>query len=393
MAAAHHRVGFCLSAAVLAVLLFIFSSPYVMWMLMILLGSAAASWLFLRHDARGFEIKAEVSPGGQAGRPVKLCMTTVKKGMFMGAAYAVAEIEISNIMFGTSELKRVRIPLLSRTNSLEMPFETSLCGETGISCISIELWDVLGLFRVRCAPFKEARTTIYPVAADVQLSISRETSGTVSADGMTQNRKGTDHSEIFDIREYVPGDDIRGVHWKLSCKTDSLIMRQPSDPAHYDVMLLPDIGLGAGEEPVSNKELEGAASFTLALAEELLSLGTSFCLAIPGADGLDICEVRSRRQLEEVLPRWLGTRVTEKSGVGLRYFISEHMEQYFTRLLLVSGGKYVQDMRGLDVRMGITIITAEDGVSSPSYTAVSPGCDAVVLPADGTDGRPYRIVC
>ena len=78
MAAAHHRVGFCLTAAVLALLLFIFSSPYVMWMLIILLGSAAASWLFLRHDARGFEIKAEVSPGGQAGRPVKLGMTTAK---------------------------------------------------------------------------------------------------------------------------------------------------------------------------------------------------------------------------------------------------------------------------------------------------------------------------
>lgn len=27
-------------------------------------------------------------------------------------------------------------------------------------------------------------------------------------------------SEIYDLKTYYPGDDIRHVHWKLSAKTD-----------------------------------------------------------------------------------------------------------------------------------------------------------------------------
>lgn len=44
-------------------------------------------------------------------------------------------------------------------------------------------------------------------------------------EGMMQNRKGNDPSEIFDIKDYTPGDDLRFVHWKLSGKADHLIMR------------------------------------------------------------------------------------------------------------------------------------------------------------------------
>lgn len=52
-----------------------------------------------------------------------------------------------------------------------------------------------------------------------------------------QNRKGSDASEMFDIRDYVPGDDIRTIHWKLSGKTDELIVRQASAPSHYNIAL------------------------------------------------------------------------------------------------------------------------------------------------------------
>lgn len=57
--------------------------------------------------------------------------------------------------------------------------------------------------------------------------------------GLTRSRKGTDASEMFDIRSYVPGDDIRSIHWKLSGKTDELIVRQASDRTHYDLVIRP----------------------------------------------------------------------------------------------------------------------------------------------------------
>ena len=60
---------------------------------------------------------------------------------------------------------------------------------------------------------------VYPRKVNLQVELSQMTIGAPKSEGMMQNRKGNDLSEIFDIREYVPGDDIRSIHWKLSSKT------------------------------------------------------------------------------------------------------------------------------------------------------------------------------
>ena len=82
---------------------------------------------------------------------------------------------------------------------------------------------------------------------------------------MIQNRKGNDLSEIFDIREYVPGDDIRSIHWKLSSKTDTLILKEASDPSHYNVVILPDFGRKQLGETVSAREVNAAVGIGVAV--------------------------------------------------------------------------------------------------------------------------------
>lgn len=41
---------------------------------------------------------------------------------------------------------------------------------------------------------------------------------------------GTDVSQIFDVREYRPGDRLQRIHWKLSAKSDGLLVREDSQP-------------------------------------------------------------------------------------------------------------------------------------------------------------------
>ncbi|MBM6695174.1 DUF58 domain-containing protein, partial [Pseudoflavonifractor capillosus] len=39
--------------------------------------------------------------------------------------------------------------------------------------------------------------------------------------------RGTPSMEDYDLREYRPGDPLRSIHWKLSSKHDSLVVREP----------------------------------------------------------------------------------------------------------------------------------------------------------------------
>ena len=57
------------------------------------------------------------------------------------------------------------------------------------------------------------------------------------SDSYSQERPGADLTETFQIREYVPGDSMRQIHWKLSGKFDRLIVRDPALPITRNVLV------------------------------------------------------------------------------------------------------------------------------------------------------------
>ena len=393
MAGTKRRWGFLVLIAALAVLLFLFSAAYLLWLLAVLLGMAAVLWLLLRADARQLRLEARAVPGGQVGRPLKLTITASRRGGLLAADCLRVELEIQHIMFGTVRHQELLLPLRQWEETFETELPAELCGETVFCCKAAEVRDQMGLFAARCKPFAECRTVCYPMPFELEAALSRDTVGAASTEGLMQNRKGGDPSETFDVREYAPGDDIRAIHWKLSCKTDTLVLREASDPSHYDVALLPDIGLAQAGTPASDRELNSATGITVSLGEQLLRQGVSFCLVLPTRQGLYVNEVRSLRELHRVLPQWLGLELPAEGGIGLQCFRTEHMEQYFTRLLIVSAGRYAQDATVLSSRIGVTVISAAEDVTAPMRTALGGGCEAVLLPAEQRPGESYRIVC
>lgn len=393
MTAGKRLPGFCAMVAILAVLLFFSSASCLLWILLILLGSAAASAGLLWIDSRRLRLELYAASGGRAGQPLPLTLKTGRTGTFWAASHMTVELDIISTMFDITEHRQLVLPLKNNRESYGTTITAELCGETRFCCTEVHLQDLLKLFQLRCAPFAEVRTVLYPQPAELELILSRDTVGAADAEGMMQNRPGNDPSEIFDVREYVPGDDIRTIHWKLSCKTDTLIVRQASDPSHYDVALLPDIGFNRGDRCPTNEELNSAVAVTIALGEQLLQQGTAFCIALPTRKGLHLQEIRSLRELHEFLPQWLGLSVQQQSGIGLQCFQSEHLEQHFTRLLLISAGRYMHDLSGLDRRIGVTAVSTVQEITAPAYTKLGASCEAVLLPALPKRGEASRIIC
>lgn len=51
-------------------------------------------------------------------------------------------------------------------------------------------------------------------------------------------RGGSGSSQMFQIREYIPGDKLQNIHWKLSAKSDAWMVRELSPPKGCPVILL-----------------------------------------------------------------------------------------------------------------------------------------------------------
>lgn len=393
MNAVKRRTGFCILVAALAAMLFFFSTAYLMCMLVALIALAAACCIMIRGDAKRMELSADAAAGARVGRGARFDLNVSCRGRLLAAGYVTVDVEISNIMFGITRRQQFVLPLRDHGEPLKTALKMEICGDTRISCISAQVWDPLGLFSASCAAFPETRIMCYPKPADIDLSVSDDVVGSVNTEGLIQNRKGSDPSETFDIRDYMPGDDIRTIHWKLSSKVGSVMVREASEPSHYDVVILPDVGLKQDGKEVSVSELNAAVAVTEELAEELLEQRISFCVAIPGRRGVQLFEVNDKREMQRLMSLWMSVPVTDESGSGLNIFLSEHMDQHFTRMLVVSGGKYANDISGIGKRIGTTIVSTSDDEDQAVYSVLGPDCEAVVLPSDVERDERYKVVC
>lgn len=302
------------------------------------------------------------------------------------------ELESRNDMFGVSVHKYLVFDLADNQQEYTIGVPLVWCGKVTFRCISVQVRDMFGLFSSKAKPFTEICTVVYPHHVRVLTELSSATIGATRNDGVMQNRKGSDASEMFDIRDYVPGDDIRTIHWKLSGKTDELIVRQASAPSHYNIALLPDFGRSHLAGPEAQQELNAAVAIASSVAERLIRRGVPFCTVVPTKQGIERFEVCTERDFHELLPRWLSFPVQETGGSGLRYFVMEHLDRYFTRLLIFSAGRYEQDLSGLDSRVGVLVLSAVSGIKTVRVEG-SGSCSIMELPTEQDINEVYRVVC
>ena len=374
------------------ILLYFTAKPvFLLWLAGLCL-LAVALLFCLYRDAGKTGVSMEVQHGGQEGKTIELCFRMEHTGRLTATGSVLVELQIRNIMFHTIEKKRFLIPLENGKNVYTLDWPVTRCGEVRFHCERIQIRDVLRLFSLKIRPFPDLSTVCYPVRMEVQAEMSGDEYGISREEGATLNRKGNDPSEMFDIREYVPGDDIRSIHWKLSSKTEELILRQASEPSHYDVAILPDFGRNQWGAVLRDEEGCAAIALGTALAEQLVEQGYAFCMILPTDGGLQVREIRSERQFRQVLAAWMGFRIQENAGNGLQFFRMQHLEEQFTRLVVLSAGKYKQDLKGMEDRIGITILNVIENLEE-IHREESGNCVIAEFPARQTAGDTYRVTC
>ena len=387
-----NRLGYGLLLAVLAVMIFFFGKNFLICLFVGLIVLMILMRVLVSNDEQNISVKFSTFSGCKEGEKIKCTLEVKSEHRILAAQWMIVNLAIHNKMFDVTEYKQLEVAVNHHRSRYVFEFPAGWCGVTDILCESIYIEDIFRLFRRILVPFAAVSTTVYPRDCSIEVEMSKTTIGAAWDEGRMQNRKGNDPSETFDIKDYAPGDDIRFVHWKLTGKADHLIMRQPSEPTHYYAVLLPDLGLTQEGTPVSRQELNMAVAICSAVGEQMLRQGASFCVAIPQKEGLDVCEVGSLREFHKIQQQWLGTAVASESGQGLEYFMLQHLEEHFTRLLILSAGHYSKDTAVLEKRIGVTIVnTVSEGAAAAPGT--QSGAEIIEIPADTAEKEIYRIIC
>lgn len=392
-----NKAGYAGLVISVAAMLFFFGETYLLWVLCGLIVFMLITACLIRTDAKKIQVQVKVREGGQEGKDYKLGVSLKEIKRIHVTGYILMELEVYNQMFERRQIMRYLIPLSDTESEYVIHMEAPCCGEVRFVCSGIWAVDYFHLFRIPVEKFEETRTIIYPRNVKLNVKLSREAIGAVREDINMQSREGNDPSEMYAVRDYIPGDDIRSVHWKLSSKMDQLLLRQASDPTHYNVVLLPDFGRKyqektSEEERESIKKINHAVAIGEAIGEQLLRKRESFCIALPTGYGLNVLEVQNERQLRKAMAQWLSTPIPKREGIGIRYFSMQHLEQHFSRLVILSAGEYESNLNGLEKRIGVTIVSAVKGdkVIREHAQKIS-GITEILMDIDQT--KVYQIIC
>ena len=98
------------------------------------------------------------------------------------------------------------------------------------------------------------------------------------------------------VREYVPGDPARLVHWPTSARHGSLVVKELDDPASRRLAIVVDL---RGDADAA----EAAASRAAGLADRALREGLAVVMATAELDGGRLAAVKTRADVSRRLAR------------------------------------------------------------------------------------------
>ena len=174
------------------------------------------------------------------------------------------------------------------------------CGTVALSLSDAAVQDWFGLYRCALTVQSTRFVTVEPPLFDVRITLAENETVTADSERWSSTHPGHDPSETFGFRTYVPGDPIRQIHWKLSQKTDSLMVRELGLPVAEEVLLLLDTST-TGKEDAADA-LDAAMTALLSLSRSLTEQGITHSVGWKNRElgELSLCTVRDQQDCTAV---------------------------------------------------------------------------------------------
>lgn len=165
------------------------------------------------------------------------------------------------------------------TGDVSKTLDTTHCGTRQLRVEQLRIYDYLGLFSHRIKTIPTGLLIVEPQPLETEALC-----GQAHSDRALIPKRGGGFSEEHELREYLPGDDLRQIHWKLSAKTGKTVVRQPMEQQTHSYILMV---LLRGDP----QELDRILGRLLWLSNTLVQQGQKHCVRVLSGRGLEQFQV------------------------------------------------------------------------------------------------------
>lgn len=233
-----------------------------------------AGRIVVGRAARTLEVTLASPTTAQKSTPVE-CVLSIRNPSVIPLLRVQAQLHSRNMLTGQEHDETVALGVPARGEATyRFSLQSPLCGRMELSVAELECFEPTSVFSKRVPVTAQRRFSVMP---DLHECYIREVLSAAPLSDTTMYSpyvKGNDASETFALREYEDGDDVRRIHWKLSEKTDELVVREASLPIDNSITVFWDKALyGTSPDP---QRADALADLTLSVCQMLSEQGMQF---------------------------------------------------------------------------------------------------------------------
>ncbi len=245
-------------------------------------------------------------------------------------------LELSNLLTGESFRHDVPCPVGGRNHAVvRFSVTPAHCGRLHVRAYRVRLFEPFGLF---CRPLScriEQGADIPPQTAVLSVALADTADFLSDSQQYSAQKPGYDPSETFRIREYVPGDPIRQIHWKLSGKTDTLLVRDLGLPVVSQMLLLLETASLPGA-PVTPDCMDKMLDLLASVSQALLADGVSHTIGWQDAGTYCCHDVADADDLSAALARILQTPIAQGAATVAGLCAADLLQNAYAHAVVIS---------------------------------------------------------
>lgn len=321
----------------------------------------AFSGLFTKLVSKQISVDIQTESSGQKGQYVRFTLNVRNRG-WISADRIICTVICENLLTGEVFKKQVRAGVLARS-AVSGVFEIASghCGRLRLSVPRFTMYDSFGLFRYRCQNREKhiSKMFIRPNTFPIEVQIAYGESMSLDSDEYSMQKAGFDPSETFAIREYMPGDRIRQIHWKLSEKMDNLMVREYGLPIQNTILLLLENRMLPDQLPDADC-MDALGEGIVSLSQELIQQQIVHSLGwYDHEENSFYCvEITCQEELLVLMPKLLGSLLKADDLSVLGHYMEKHEQCEFAHVVIFSSHP-IGDRAVLEDRCLLTEIICE----------------------------------
>lgn len=149
--------------------------------------------------------------------------------------------QVSNAFFGNQGKLDLSTPLYSKKGyELRLPIVADLPGRIELRVEELRIKDLMGfVFFTKKVNAEDELIVLPRLVSEIPYEKTALETGMLESEEST--KKGNDFSDVQEIREYIPGDKLMSIHWKLSAKRDILMVKDRVSMSDKQLVVLPEL--------------------------------------------------------------------------------------------------------------------------------------------------------